>query len=765
MYVITVKGIVQGVGFRPFVYRLATSMGLKGYVKNTGDGTVEILIDRDVDEFIKRLNSEKPPISFIESSRYEVTNGTAETFEIKKSGGKSKELSLPPPDVATCEKCRQELFDPKDRRYLYPFISCTDCGMRFTVAEVLPYDRENTTFEQYPLCSDCEVEYWDVEDRRYYAQSTACPECGPQYELVYGSEVIKGLDGIKRAAELLDEGKIVAVRGMGGYHLGSVTDDEVVLKMRRFLNRLQQPFAVMARNMDAVRKIAYVSGDEEKAMLDHVRPITVLKKKVEFSQVAPGLDTVGVMLPYAPVHYILFRFLEKDYLVMTSANMPGEPMFLEDPDLPLDAILRHNLRISNRTDDSVIKFVNGHKMVIRRSRGYTPRTIPIKTTENISAIAFGAELYNSITMLKDRRAVVSQYLGNTSNFKTYNEFFKYAVSFFTRFMNMSKIDYMICDAHPVYNTSNFAERLSRKFETPLIKMQHHFAHIMSVMAENNMDKAVGIAVDGVGYGFDGKIWGCEILKLDFEKKEFRRAGRLELVKLLGGDLAVINPLRTLFPIVYGERGDYDLLNPYKKYLEGNDSFELFAKQVNSQLAVAEASSAGRYLDAVSALLEACFERTYEGEPAMKLEAIVKEAEPYYKPNIETKKEDCVYSAPFESEIPGKDDINILRINPVICDALERYQNKEEDRGVIAHQLIDYLANGIVEIVGKTAKGFTENVLMSGGVAYNSYFTPLVEHYLDLKGLRLYLNRDVAAGDNGISLGQMYITKYLDSFDI
>jgi len=761
MYVITVKGIVQGVGFRPFVYRLATSMGLKGYVKNTGDGTVEILIDRDVDEFISRLKSEKPPISFIESARCEITNGTAETFEIKKSGGKSRELSLPPPDVATCENCRKELFEPNDRRYLYPFISCTDCGMRFTVAEILPYDRENTTFEQFPLCSDCEVEYWDVEDRRYYAQSTACPKCGPQYELVYGSEVIKGLDGIIRAAELLGKGNIVAVRGMGGYHIGSVTDDEVVLKMRKFLNRLQQPFAIMARDIEAVRKIAYVSKEEEKAMRDHIRPITVLKKKVEFSQVAPGLDTVGVMLPYAPVHYILFEYLKKDYLVMTSANMPGEPMFLEDPDLPLDAILRHNLRISNRTDDSVIKFVNGHKMIIRRSRGYTPRTIPIETKNRVNAIAFGAELYNSITMLKDRKAVMSQYLGNTANFKTYNEFFKYAVSFFTRFMNMEKIDLMICDAHPIYNTSNFAERLSRKFQTPLIKMQHHFAHIMSVMAENNMNKAVGIAVDGVGYGFDGKIWGCEVLKIDLERNDFQRVGRLELIKLPGGDLAVRNPLRTLFSIVYAEKGDYELLHPYERYLKDNESFELLAKQVDSKLAIAEASSAGRYLDAVSALLEVCFERTYEGEPAMKLEAIVQEGEPYYVPSIETMREDSIYSAPYESGIPAKSDVKVLRINSVICDSIERYQNKEEDRGVIAHQLIDYLANGVVEMAGETAKGFTDNVLMSGGVAYNTYFTPLVESYLDFKGLKLYLNQQVAAGDNGISLGQIYITKYLE----
>ncbi|HID43323.1 MAG TPA: carbamoyltransferase HypF [Archaeoglobaceae archaeon] len=759
MYLITVKGIVQGVGFRPFVYRLAKSMDLKGYVKNTGDGTVEILIDRDVDRFVDRLKSEKPPISFIDSLRVEETDGKAEDFTIEKSGGRSRELSLPPPDVAVCDKCIEELFNPSDRRYLYTFISCTDCGMRFTVAEKLPYDRENTTFEKFPLCIECSREYWDVEDRRYYAQSIACPTCGPHYELVYGKRIKKGLDGIIRTAELLDSGKIIAIRGMGGFHIASLTDDEIVWKLRKILKRPQQPFAVMARDIETVKKIGYINEEEEEIMQHYIRPITVIRKKSGFDAVAPHLDTLGVMLPYAPIHYILFEFLDADFLVMTSANMLGEPMFLEDPELPVDGILRHNLKIYNRTDDSVIKFINGHRMIIRRSRGFTPKTISVNS--RLNAIALGAELYNSISLLKDGKAVVSQYIGNTANFKTYNEFFKRAVNFFINFMNMDRLDAVICDAHPLYNTSAFAERFAEEKGTKLIRVQHHFAHAMSVMAEKNLDKAIGIAVDGVGYGFDGSVWGCEVLKLDFDKKEFSREGRLETIKLPGGDLAVNYPLRTLFSIVYNEKGDYEMLEPYRRYLRKGETFEIIAKQIDSGVALANASSAGRYLDAISAMLEVCFERTYEGEPAMKLEAIVEKAESYYNPEFKLSTEENIYPAPYTQEYSRKSEIDVLRTNHVICNALERYQAEKSEKGKIAFQLIDYLARGMAEMAAKAAKSFTNYVVMSGGVAYNSYFTPLVENYLNDYGLKLYLNTEVASGDNGISLGQIYITKYLD----
>jgi len=763
MYRLIVKGIVQGVGFRPFVYRLAKSMGLKGYVKNTGDGTVEILIDRNVDEFVERLKSEKPPIAYIESVRIEEIEDETDftDFVIEKSGGKRKELSLPPPDVATCDACLKELFDPADRRYLYSFISCTDCGPRFSVAVKLPYDRENTTFVDFPFCEDCSREYWNVEDRRYYAQSIACPKCGPDYELVYNDAKIPGIYGIKKAAELIDSGKIVAVKGLGGYHIACLTDDEVVWKLRKLLGRPQQPFAIMARDIEAAKRVAKIGDEEEKEMLSFVRPIVVLRKKKSdsFFAVAPQLDTIGIMLPYAPVHHILFRYLNADFIVMTSANLPGEPMYIDDGvfNLPVDAVLRHNLKINNRIDDSVIKFVGNRRMIIRRSRGFVPKAFSFDA--DVNAIAFGAELYNSIALLKDRKAIVSQYIGNTANFKTYNEFFKKAVEFFTSFINMDKVDLVICDAHPLYNTSLFAQKFAEEKGARLVRLQHHFAHAMSVMAERGLDKAVAIAVDGVGYGFDGSVWGGEVLYIDFEKQDFRRVGRIETIKLIGGDLAAKYPLRVLFSIVHEHMGDYDILEPYRKYLRKGESFELFAKQLEDNIAVANASSAGRVLDACSAMLELCFERTYEGEPAMKLEAIVKESDPYYEPDIVSSREESVYPSPYIKDgfTAKEGDVKVLKVSPVICNALERYLSGE-DKGIIAYQILDYLARGFADIAANAAKD-TGYVVMSGGVTFNSYLTPLIEKYLKKDGIELYVNEQVAAGDNGISFGQLYISKY------
>ncbi|RLI80373.1 carbamoyltransferase HypF [Archaeoglobales archaeon] len=768
MYRLTVKGIVQGVGFRPFIYRLAKSMNLKGYVKNTGDGTVEIVIDKSLEEFLTRLKNEKPPISQIDDIKVEeIQKITYNDFVIEESSGRGEELSLPPPDVALCEKCLEEVFDVKNRRHMYPFISCTDCGARFTVAIRLPYDRYNTTFNDFLLCKECEKEYWNVEDRRYYAQSIACGVCGPNYEFVYDGGVIKGLDGIKVAAKFVDDNKIVAIKGLGGFHIACKTNDKVILRLRKLLNRPQQPFAVMVRDIDTLKRIAFVSGGEERELQSHVRPIVVLRKREnkEFEAVAPKLNTIGVMLPYTALHHILFHFMDADFVVMTSANLPGEPMYIDDGifNMKLDGYLRHNLKIHNRCDDSVVKFVGKRRMIIRRSRGFVPKTIQINS--NYTAIAFGAELYNSMGILKDKKAILSQYIGNTANFQTFNEFFKRAVEFFKNFVNLSKIDYVICDLHPFYNTTNFAERFSEKVNANLIKIQHHFAHALSVMAEKKLNKAVAITVDGVGYGLDGNIWGGEVLLVDFDKNVFQRIGRLEYIKLLGGDLAVNFPLRTLFSIVYGYKREYDCLSRYERYLNENESFELFAKQYERNLAVIKASSAGRVLDAVAALLEVCFERTYEGEPAMKLEAIAECSDKFpkssskpssaYKPIIDEVREKAKYSM-FGDE-PKHGNVKVLRISPIVCDALEKYDDGECGKDKIALDVIEYLADGLSTIAINTAKKYDLPVVLSGGVAYNSIFTPRVEKNVKNAGVEFYTNELVAAGDNGICLGQLYLT--------
>ncbi len=749
MYRITVRGIVQGVGFRPFVYRLAKSMNLKGYVKNTGTGCVEIVIDRCVDEFVRRLKEEKPPISEIHDVEIEeIPELRYKDFKIEKSGGKKGGLSLPPPDVAICRFCLKELFDPSNRRYLYYFISCTDCGPRFSVAMKLPYDRENTTFNEFPLCDDCKEEYWNVLDRRYYAQSIACSKCGPHYELICDDVKIEGIDAVIKTAKLIDRGKMVAIKGIGGYHIACNTEDDVVFKLREKLGRPQQPFAIMARNMNVVKEVAYVNEREEEEMESYIRPITILKKKDpdNFFAVAPYLNTIGVMLPYSPLHYILFQHLESDFIVMTSANKPGEPMFIYDGvfSLKLDAYLRHNLKIHNRVDDSVIKFVGGRRLIIRRSRGFVPKVIELDGC--LDCLTVGAELYNSITVVKDGKAILSQYIGNTSNFKTYNEFFKRAVEFFTNFVDL-KPKFIACDLHPLYNTTNFAEKISKRLGVPLYKVQHHFAHAMSVMAERGLDKAVAITVDGVGYGFDGTIWGGEVLLLDFENEVFRRIGRLESFRLVGGDLATEYPLRVLFSLLHNANR-LELLEGYERYLRKGESFEIFERIHDRSVA---STSMGRVLDAVSAMLEICFERTYEGEPAMKLESIVEPFECDVKPKIEVTYEPSVYSKPYLDEDfdVRKGEVKVLKISNFIADCMEDYLSGES-KGKIAFKVLRYLAEGFSKIV----KDY-DCVVASGGVCFNSYFIPLIE-----KNVSVHVNEKVACGDNGISFGQAYIGKYL-----
>lgn len=741
---IIVTGRVQGVGFRPFIYRLARSMGLRGYVKNVGDGTVEIVVDDKADIFIERMKKEKPPMAVIEKVVIESADGSYDDFRIIESGGKTGLFSLPPPDFAICDKCSEEIFDKGNRRFMYPFTTCTDCGQRFAVSSRLPFDRENTTLKDFPLCEECKKEYENPEDRRYFAQSITCPVCGPHYRLYpHGLERVSA---IEKAGELLDSGKIVAIKGIGGFHIACLTDDDVVEKLRNLLNRPQQPFAVMVRDIETAMDYAEISEIERKELESYVRPIVVLKKRKELFQVAPGLSTVGLMLPYTALHKILFSFLDSDALVMTSANLPGEPMATEWPEMDCDAVLYHNLKIQNRVDDSVIKVVNGKRMIIRRSRGFVP--VPVYVGIKGEALALGAELYNSIALLKDGKVITSQYIGNTSNFKTFNEFFKKAVDFWMKYVDV-KPEYIVHDAHPLYNTSNYATMLAHRLGAERIAIQHHLAHALSVMAEKRLKRALAITVDGAGYGLDGTVWGGEVLYVDTQEGIFERIARMERIKLLGGDLSVRYPLRTLFSIIYSHEESWEMLEGYEKYLNSNESFEIFEKQFKRDLNVAYASSAGRYMDAISAMLEICFERTYEGEPAMKVEAYSKEAEQIYEPEIEESFERKTFS--FDGKEIGKGDLRVIKFEHVFVDSLRRYLSGEDGRK-IAWRLIDYLARSFAEIV----KDCDLPVVLSGGVAFNTIFSrSLAEH------VRYFTNELVPAGDNGISLGQIYALKYLE----
>ncbi len=745
MYRITVKGTVQGVGFRPFVHRLALRMGLRGYVKNTGDGMVEIIIDSKLKEFLRKLRSEKPPISVIDEINVEeVSLDIPDTFYIAKSGGLGGELSLPPPDTALCDDCLNELFDPEDRRYMYSFISCTHCGPRYTVSQKLPFDRENTGFMDFPLCERCREEYGSVGNRRYYAQSIACPVCGPEYRLLLNDTEYTGIAGIEKTARLIDDGHIVAMKGWGGFHIACMTENGTVSELRAILGRPQQPFAIMARDIDSIIKIAILNSEEMDEILSNRRPIVVLKKKKDdiLEEVAPSLDTIGVMLPYSPLHHILFRYLKSDYIVMTSANKPGEPMYIDDSVMELiPVILTHNLRI-NRVDDSVIKFVDGERMIIRRSRGFVPTWIKINSSAE--CISFGAELYNSIGFLRNGRAVISQYIGDTSSFRTFNEFYRKTIVFLRNYLGISDPDALICDMHPMYNSTILAERISRNESIKLIKLQHHVAHALSVMGEYGLERAIAVAVDGAGYGVDGNIWGCEILMIDLENLVFERLARMEHIMLPGGDLAVRYPERALVSILL----NFMSVEEVERFVRVDPG--LIESQIQSNLNVAIASSAGRYMDSASSLLDICRERTYEGEPAMKLEAQARDTGIRFEMNISKTRELRRFGA---EEKTGK--IRVLEIVPVFESAVAHIKRGNSRRG-IAYAFIECLARAMGELVIEFSEEFDARAVVSGGVAYNRYFTSILKNITGC-----LTNRLVPSGDNGISFGQLYVSGFLE----
>jgi hydrogenase maturation protein HypF len=702
MLVLQVHGIVQAVGFRPFVHQIAVKNHVTGYIANVGDH-VEIAVEGDphnVNQFLEDLHNKKPPISEIDKIEKEIRpDKNFETFEVIKSQKKAGGESIIPPDIAVCDQCLHELFSPSNKRYLYPFINCTHCGPRFTIIEEMPYDREKTSMRLFPMCTFCHKEYTDLSNRRYHAEPVCCPEQGPRYTM-----------SIEKAAHLLDEGKIVAVKGLGGFHIACTLGDPV-LRLRELLNRSQQPFALMARNLQSVKELACTTAEEEALLQSWMRPIVVLKKKIPLHEVAPSLHTVGIMLPYAPVHHLIFHYCTADVLVMTSANFPGNPMIIDNEcaenQLPFaDAFLHHTVQIVNRCDDSVIR--NG--LFIRRSRGFVPKGIPIFHTKTVLAV--GGELNNTFCITKGGKAFLSQHIGDTSNYDTLL-FQKEAIQ---NFMNLLMLDWkdielLMCDLHPQYNTRKHTEQVSQQVNIPLQKVQHHFAHAYGLTAEHDQEMIV-IAADGAGYGLDGHVWGGEVLL------ENERLGHIEYVPMIGGDLATKYPERMLLSYLereipgwrYSKKEQHILLNQIKK------------EKVLT-------SSTGRFLDGVAALLGVCYERTYEGEPAMKLESLALTGEPL----------------DVEMEVEG----NII----VVKDFVKKISDVEAPKKDIARTAHTAIGKAYVEVISQ-AKDLHLPVGFSGGVAYNEIITDVLRKELKKKGITFYVHQQVPPGDGGTSFGQV-----------
>jgi len=730
---IKVSGIVQGVGFRPFIYRIAVKNGLVGYVRNRGDAVVEIVVEgkkNNVRQLLKDLKNEKPPLARIYdlTTNYTEDEGNFEKFTIVKS---SEEAGLSgsviPPDVSICNECLKELRDPKNERYDYFFITCTNCGPRYTIIRKLPYDRLNTTMQSFQMCDFCSREYKDPSNRRFHAQTVACPKCGPKaYLTTNNGEHMECEDPIREVGRLLEEGYIVAIKGNGGFHVATpTTKSEPIARLRKVKHRTQKPFAIMAPDLETVKSFAEVSPREAELLTSYIKPIVLLKKKEDYylsELISPDLHNVGVMLPYTGLHAMLFGKVKEPAFVMTSANPPNEPIVTENAEAVkklgsvVDFFLFHNRTIAHRCDDSVVRF-----------HGDEP--IRLKLLVNRCVLGLGAELNVTSCLLLRNKAFVSQHIGDVENLETLL-FLKNSIDHLTKLTN-SKVEVIACDLHPKFTTTKLAQNLANTLECPVVSVQHHHAHIASLMGEWNIDEMVGIACDGFGYGSDGTAWGGEILYCNQEG--FQRLGHLQEQPMVGRDLATLYPLRMVAGILHDEADveEWLLLNS-DRFPHGEKEVEVIVKQLEKGL-VPKTTSCGRVLDAVSAILGLCYERTYEGEPAMKLES---------------------------AALNGKDMLNLTpRLKENVIDTtllVHEIFNQKDNYSVadLACSAQSYLARGLAQLAVEEAERLNVSYIgFSGGVAYNEHITVTIRRIVEGNGLKFLVHNRVPPGDGGISFGQ------------
>ncbi|MDI6847087.1 MAG: carbamoyltransferase HypF [Candidatus Bathyarchaeia archaeon] len=753
---IHVTGIVQGVGFRPFIYRVAVKNGLSGYVRNRGDAGVEILLEGEekcIENFIEELRKKKPPLAQIHDVATKRLRGKNrfEKFTIYKSS-KEAELSgsVIPPDIAICDECLKELRKPENQRYEYFFITCTECGPRYTIIDRLPYDRENTTMRDFTMCPFCHVEYTDPLNRRFHAQTVACPKCGPRaYLTTNHGKLIECKDPIREAGKLLSEGFIVAIKGYGGFHVAASTvKDEPLIRLRRVKHRSQKPFAIMAKSLEAIKTFANVSESEERLLTSYIRPIVLLNKNEKYylsDLIAPGLHNVGVMLPYTGLHYMLFDYVDEQAFVMTSANPPNQPIIKDNDEAlqrlgdTVDYFLFHNRQIAHRCDDSVVRMRDKSLVFIRRSRGYAPTPIMLKERAKRCVVGLGGELNNTACVFLGNKAFISQHIGDVENVET-RDFLENSTHHLIRLTN-SKVEAVACDLHPKFTTTKLAQELAKQNGWQLIQVQHHYAHVAALMVEHNLSEIVGICCDGYGYGIDGEAWGGEIILSTRESSNFKRVAHLQKQPLPGGDLATRYPLRMAAGILYKKADISDWLLQNKQHFpHGEGEIQLILTQLEKGRNMIETTSCGRILDAVAAVLRICYERTYEGEPAMKLES---------------------------TAIKGKE---VLKLEPIIKGNVldttqmlyEIFVNIEKhSRTDLAYSAHVYLAKGLAALaIEKAIENGVKTIGFSGGVACNQILSLTMQKIIEEAGLQFVVHKDVPPGDGGLSFGQAVVGGFL-----
>jgi hydrogenase maturation protein HypF len=743
---ILVTGLVQGVGFRPFVFRIAVRSGLTGWVQNTNeDVRIEVTgTGSKIDSFISSLTEEAPTAAMIENiSVAEAELQPFSEFTILKSHNFSDEITEISPDIAVCDECLSDLDIPGNRTD-YAFINCTNCGPRFTIIEDLPYDRAKTTMRLFEMCPDCRNEYNSITDRRFHAQPIACNVCGPQYELIVNKITVRTDINtiIDYVADYITTGGIVLIKGLGGMHLAcDAFNETAVEKLRNLKKRDGKPFAIMFRDIESLKQYANIDTIEEKSLLSWRRPIVLLEKKKKTNKSSipgnlnAGLNLLGVMLPYMPLHYLLFRKLTTNAIVLTSGNISNEPILIDNVEATekfseaADAIVLHNREIFNRTDDSVVRIIAEKERIFRRSRGYVPS--PVRTGFSADGIiSFGAELTNCFCVGKGDKAFLSQHIGDLQSLET-SMFYEKTIAQFIKLFRI-KPSLIAVDMHPDYISTRTGLIFSA---LPIVMVQHHHAHIASCMAEHRLDeKVIGVAFDGTGYGSDRNIWGSEFMICDLN--DFKRVTHFEYIPLPGGDSATEEPWRVAVAWLYKVYGrsfqnlDIPLLNK----IDGNN-IDMIIKMTDRKINCPLTSGAGRLFDAVASLLDLVQVATFQAEGPMRLESLV------------------------QNDIAGSYNFDVdetIGFDRTIREIIEDLLNNVE-KVTIATKLHNTIILTIFDTVSAIRlKEGINKVVLSGGVFQNKYLLTGTIELLRKNNFEVYSHASVPTNDGGIALGQLAV---------
>ncbi|MDE3202375.1 MAG: carbamoyltransferase HypF [Acidobacteriota bacterium] len=747
-----VSGLVQGVGFRPFVFRLANDLALTGFIWNDASGvTIEVQgPTSSIDAFANRLRNEAPPLSQILSIESEDRACIEEsTFRIVESRKDESVHTLISPDVTVCADCLNEMFNPEDRRYRYPFINCTNCGPRFTIVGRIPYDRPFTSMAKFPMCPACQAEYDDPRNRRFHAQPNACWQCGPQLELWNNeNNRTETDDAIAAVIQLLRAGHIVAVKGLGGFHLAcDALNASSIALLRQRKHRVEKPFAIMVPDVDTARCFCEVNDLERETLESIQRPVVLLRRNHDCSipeAVAPGNRDLGVFLPYTPIHALIFREGGFKALVMTSANASEEPIAIDNEEARkrlsslADFYLVHNRDILLRCDDSVVRVVAGRRQQLRRSRGFVP--VPIQLHRKLPAVlAVGGELKNTICLAEGEQAFLSQHIGDIENLAGYG-FLLEAIQHLQQILEI-KPQIIAYDLHPDYLSARWAQQQSGY---TLVGVQHHHAHIASCMAENHLDgPVIGFALDGTGYGADGAIWGGEVLIADYQS--FTRAAHFEYLPMPGSAAAIREPWRMAVSHLQHTFGtDFSSLPlPFLKQIDPGH-IALATRMVERRINTPLTSSCGRLFDAVASVVGLRQKVNYEGQAAIELENAAA---------------DCTDPEPYPFELQSLEDKIILCASPMF-----RALTHDLLAGTPVSILSARFHNGLANALVRTAHLLRErtglhHVCLSGGTFHNRRLLMLLCQNLHADGFQIFTQNQVPAGDGGLSLGQALVAAH------